>query len=165
MFASKVVRKKRVSPGVASSLPQIHCGTGAAVGSGGALIWSQKFGAVDGASARAEADGLSSSRIADLVDGAAHVAEVATIAIRINQRDASFFCIRTRGLADSRVARARQAVDARTSTPDHLTDYSFRRRNSFSLKLRSEVTLHGNRRCSDIGPGTQTAIRQRAQGR
>src|SRR5688500_20233259 len=103
MFASKVVRKKRVSPGVASSLPQIHCGAGAAVGSGGALIWSQKFPAVDGAGACADgaAGGGASLVAADLPGGAAQVAEVITRPIRGNQRHASCFCIRPRGANDS----------------------------------------------------------------
>src|SRR4051812_36483900 len=44
IFASKVTRKYRSSPARASAAPQIHLGCGAAVGSGGADIWSQKFG-------------------------------------------------------------------------------------------------------------------------
>src|SRR5687767_14243029 len=43
IFASKVTRKNRSSPGLASAFPQIHLGCGAAVGSGAAAISSQKF--------------------------------------------------------------------------------------------------------------------------
>src|SRR5687768_12525039 len=46
-LASNVARKNRSSPGLASSLPQIHCGCGAAAGLGGAVIASHQLASAD----------------------------------------------------------------------------------------------------------------------